>query len=231
MKIHHLQRAIRRSKLSITERVLLSALVDLVDWQSWQGETKIKTIMYETGLNKATISRKLNTLEDRGFIKRVNQTDHRGYKESLYIINIKEVETQLSSFFPQSQNATPYMQKETPSSQGATDQSQSATPYMQSETERLQRETKRSQSADTNILSSSNSSLPNKNSISFNNSKDAQGASKEVRRYPKGHFCEGAVIVDGDDWVPEKKTNNRQAWIEGGWTPPTHEEILKDYNK
>ena len=113
MKIHHLQRAIRRSDLQLTERVLLSALVDLVDWQTWQAETKIKTIKYETGLNRATIARKLNSLEERGFISRTNQTDARGYKESLYTINIKEVETQLSRFFPMSQSATPISQKAT----------------------------------------------------------------------------------------------------------------------
>lgn len=216
MKIHHLQRAIRRSDLQLTERVLLSALVDLVDWQTWQAETKIKTIEYETGLNRATIARKLNSLEERGFISRTNQTDARGYKESLYTINIKEVETQLSRFFPMSQSATPISQKAT---------------------DRSQRATKRSQKATTNILLSSNSSLPNKDSISFNNSnteENAQsagfeGEKKEVRRIPAGQFGAGAILIDGNDWEPERKTNSNQAWIEGGWTPPSREERLKAY--
>ncbi len=215
MKIHHLQRAIRRSDLQLTERVLLSALVDLVDWQTWQAETKIKTIEYETGLNRATIARKLNSLEERGFISRTNQTDARGYKESLYTINIKEVETQLSRFFPMSQSATPISQK-------ATSLSQSATPISQKATDRSQSATKRSQSATTNILLSSNSSLPNKDSISFNNSnteESAQGAS-----------------LDGDDWeyvkwedIPIDLPMPKTRWEDHGVHVPTQEEMMRKY--
>ncbi len=201
MKIHHLQRAIRRSDLQLTERVLLSALVDLVDWQTWQAETKIKTIEYETGLNRATIARKLNSLEERGFISRTNQTDARGYKESLYTINIKEVETQLSRFFPMSQSATPISQK-------ATDRSQSAT--------------KRSQKATSNILLSSNSSLPNKNSISFNNSnteENARGASND------GDDWEYVKWEDIPIDLPMPKTR----WEDHGVHVPTQEEMMRKY--
>ena len=215
MKIHHLQRAIRRSDLQLTERVLLSALVDLVDWQTWQAETKIKTIEYETGLNRATIARKLNSLEERGFISRTNQTDARGYKESLYTINIKEVETQLSRFFPMSQSATPISQK-------ATSLSQSATPISQKATDRSQSATKRSQKATTNILLSSNSSLPNNNSISFKNSnteENARGAS-----------------LEGDDWeyvkwedIPIDLPMPKTRWEDHGVHVPTQEEMMRKY--
>ena len=201
MKIHHLQRAIRRSDLQLTERVLLSALVDLVDWQTWQAETKIKTIEYETGLNRATIARKLNSLEERGFISRTNQTDARGYKESLYTINIKEVETQLSRFFPMSQSATPISQKATSLSQSATKLSQKAT---------------------TNNLLYSNSSLPNNNSISFNKSnteENARGASND------GDDWEYLKWEDIPIDLPMPKTR----WEDHGVHVPTQEEMMRKY--
>ena len=52
---------------------------------------------------------------------------------------------------------------------------------------------------------------------------------KEVRRIPEGQFGAGAILIDGDDWEPERKTNRNQAWIDGGWTPPSREERMKDY--
>ena len=214
MKIHHIQRAIRRSPLSLAESALLSALVDLVDWKSWKCETSLKTLQYETCLSKGAIAKKLKVLEDKGLIKRKRQGDERGHTRSAYTIQIDNLKQFLTPVLPLSPQET------TLSSQETTLVASGDYPLSPQETPILPR------------YSTKNSNLDNQPS---NSSKDiARGASiegvkKEVRRIPEGQFGAGAILIDGDDWEPERKTNSNQAWIDGGWTPPSREERLKAY--
>ena len=234
MRSHKIQRAVRRSDFTPAETILMNALIDLVDWQTWATEATLKTLVKETRLNKATITRRLKSFESKGFIKRRRNGDERGFTRTGYEIQVKALELYLSQWMPKSKNAEDIPLGASGDKVGASDNTlvasdntlvASGNSSVASGTPPLVPQATTNQPSKLNL----NSNLENQPSKSPQES--AQGASKEVRRYPKGHFCEGAIIVDGDDWVPEKKTNNRQAWIEGGWTPPTHEEILKDYNK
>ena len=193
MKIHHIQRAIRRSPLSLAESALLSALVDLVDWKSWKCETSLKTLQYETCLSKGAIAKKLKVLEDKGLIKRKRQGDERGHTRSAYTIQIDNLKQFLTPVLPLSPQET------TLSSQETTLVASGDYPLSPQETPILPR------------YSTKNSNLDNQPSNSpKDNARGAsiEGVKKEVKRYPKGHFFAGAIIVEEDDWIPEKKNNN-----------------------
>ena len=193
MKIHHIQRAIRRSPLSLAESALLSALVDLVDWKSWKCETSLKTLQYETCLSKGAIAKKLKVLEDKGLIKRKRQGDERGHTRSAYTIQIDNLKQFLTPVLPLSPQETTLSPQET------TLVASGDYPLSPQETPILPR------------YSTKNSNLDNQPSNSpKDNARGAsiEGVKKEVKRYPKGHFFAGAIIVEEDDWIPEKKNNN-----------------------
>ena len=107
IKILRVHRAIRRSKLRLAERIVLSALIDLVDWQSWQCDASLRMIVLETSLSKSAITENLIRLEKQGFIARKRQGDERGHTKSAYKINIDALKEYLEQFYPLSAERTP----------------------------------------------------------------------------------------------------------------------------
>ena len=107
IKILRVHRAIRRSKLRLAERIVLSALIDLVDWQSWQCDASLRMIVLETSLSKSAITENLIRLEKQGFIARKRQGDERGHTKSAYKINIDALKEYLEQFYPLSTERTP----------------------------------------------------------------------------------------------------------------------------
>ena len=106
IKILRVHRAIRRSKLRLAERIVLSALIDLVDWQSWQCDASLRMIVLETSLSKSAITENLIRLEKQGFIARKRQGDERGHTKSAYKINIDALKEYLEQFYPLSTERT-----------------------------------------------------------------------------------------------------------------------------
>ena len=82
IKILRVHRAIRRSKLRLAERIVLSALIDLGDWQSWQCVASLRMIVLETSICKSAITENLIKLEKQGFITRKIKGDERGHTKS-----------------------------------------------------------------------------------------------------------------------------------------------------
>ena len=199
MKIHHIQRAIRRSPLSLAESALLSALVDLVDWKSWKCETSLKTLQYETCLSKGAIAKKLKVLEDKGLIKRKRQGDERGHTRSAYTIQIDNLKQFLTPVLPLSPQET------TLSSQETTLVASGDYPLSPQETPILPR------------YSTKNSNLDNQPS---NSSKDnARGASND------GDDWEYVKWEDIPIDLPMPKTR----WEDHGVHVPTQEEMMRKY--
>ena len=199
MKIHHIQRAIRRSPLSLAESALLSALVDLVDWKSWKCETSLKTLQYETCLSKGAIAKKLKVLEDKGLIKRKRQGDERGHTRSAYTIQIDNLKQFLTPILPLSPQET------TLSSQETTLVASGDYPLSPQETPILPR------------YSTKNSNLDN---LPSNSSKDnARGASND------GDDWEYVKWEDIPIDLPMPKTR----WEDHGVHVPTQEEMMRKY--
>ena len=214
MKIHHIQRAIRRSPLSLAESALLSALVDLVDWKSWKCETSLKTLQYETCLSKGAIAKKLKVLEDKGLIKRKRQGDERGHTRSAYTIQIDNLKQFLTPVLPLSPQET------TLSSQETTLVASGDYPLSPQETTLVASGDYPLSPQETPILprySTKNSNLDN---LPSNSSKDnARGASN-----------------DGDDWeyvkwedIPIDLPMLKTRWEDHGVHVPTQEEMMRKY--
>ena len=209
INIQKTHRAIRRSKMKLAQKSVLSALIDLVDWKTWTCDASLRAIKTETNLSKSTIATTLIYLEEKGFIKRRRQGDERGHTRSAYKVEIDMLTSYLEDFYPLSDNRTSLSDKKTTLVQKTDNPlSDNRTPYQPS-------------------ISTKNTNQENQPSKSPQES--AQGASKEVRRYPKDHFFAGAIILDGDDWEPEIDPENEKAWKEGGYTRPTREELRKIY--
>ena len=233
MKITKLQRSVLRSDLKPVTKLTLLALTNIVDWHTWTGQTSYDVLAVETGLSLASVKRGIADLCKKNHIHKKRNGDHNGYRRNQYTINTDSLFAYLSKWNPKSKD-----DNESIVSSRAVEIAQIDTMTGSSravEVALVDTMTGSSRAVEMAQIDTTNQpnniqpdNQPNNNQP---NDSVASDASKEVRRYPKGHFCEGAIIVDGDDWVPEKKTNNKQAWIDGGWTPPTHEEILKDYNK
>lgn len=199
MKIHHIQRAIRRSPLSLAESALLSALVDLVDWKSWKCETSLKTLQYETCLSKGAIAKKLKVLEDKGLIKRRRQGDERGHTRSAYTIQIDNLKQFLTPVLPLSPQET------TLSSQETTLVASGDYPLSPQETPILPR------------YSTKNSNLDNQPS---NSPKDnARGASNDDDDWEYVKWED--IPID----LPMPKTR----WEDHGVHVPTQEEMMRKY--
>ena len=209
INIQKTHRAIRRSKMKLAQKSVLSALIDLVDWKTWTCDASLRAIKTETNLSKSTIATTLIYLEEKGFIKRRRQGDERGHTRSAYKVEIDKLTSYLEDFYPLSDNRTSLSDKKTTLVQKTDNPlSDNRTPYQPS-------------------ISTKNTNQENQPSKSSQES--AQGASKKVRRYPKDHFFAGAIILDGDDWEPEIDPENEKAWKEGGYTRPTREELRKIY--
>ena len=233
MKITKLQRSVLRSDLKPVTKLTLLALTNIVDWHTWTGQTSYEVLVVETGLSLASVKRGIADLCKKNHIHKKRNGDHNGYRRNQYTINTDSLFAYLSKWNPKSKE-----EKEDIVSNRAVEIAQIDTITGSSravEMALVDTMTGSSRAVEMALVDTTNQPNNNQPNNQPNNNQPndsvASDASKEVRRYPKGHFCEGAIIVDGDDWVPEKKTNNKQAWIDGGWTPPTHEEILKDYNK
>ena len=237
MRSHRIQRAVRRSDLTLAESILMNALIDLVDWQTWSTLTTLKVLTNETRLNKATITKRLKYFESKGFIKRKRNGDERGFTRTAYEIQIDTLEAYLSQWMPKNtkKQDTPLVASGDKVGASGNPLGASSNPLGASGAfNGASGNNPMVPQATTNQPSiiNLNSNLDNQPS---NSSKDnARGASlegvkKEVRRIPAGQFGAGAILIDGDDWEPGRKTNSNQAWIEGGWTPPSREERLKAY--
>ena len=224
INIQKTHRAIRRSKMKLAQKSVLSALIDLVDWKTWTCDASLRAIKTETNLSKSTIATTLIYLEEKGFIKRRRQGDERGHTRSAYKVEIDMLTSYLEDFYPLSDNRTSLSDKKT------TLVRKTDNPLSDKKTTLVQKtDNPLSDNRTPYQPSISTKNTNQENQPSKSPQESAQGASKEVRRYPKGHFCEGAIIVDGDDWEFEVDQENEKAWKEGGYTPPTREELRKEY--
>ena len=200
IKILRVHRAIRRSKLRLAERIVLSALIDLVDWQSWQCDASLRMIVLETSLSKSAITENLIRLEKQGFITRKRQGDERGHTKSAYKINIDALKEYLEQFYPLSTERTHL------SAERTTPCPSNGPPLVHDVDNPLSAE----RTPNLSSISIKNNYQDNQSNKTTEDKENAQSASlegekKEVKRYPKGHFFAGAIMVDEDDWVPEKK--------------------------
>jgi hypothetical protein len=187
----------------------MNALIDLVDWQTWSTLTTLKVLTNETRLNKATITKRLKYFESKGFIKRKRNGDERGFTRTAYEIQIDTLEAYLNQWMPKNTK-----KQDTPLVASGDKVGASGNPLVASGAfngasgnNPLVPQATTNQPSIINL----NSNLDNQPS---NSPKDnARGASieevkKEVKRYPKGHFFAGAIIVEEDDWIPEKKNDD-----------------------
>ena len=216
MSSHRIQRAVRRSDLTLAESILMNALIDLVDWQTWSTLTTLKVLTNETRLNKATITKRLKYFESKGFIKRRRNGDERGFTRTAYEIQIDTLEAYLNQWMPKNTK-----KQDVPLVASGDKVGASGNPLVAS-SNLLGASGAFSGASGNNPMvpqaTTNQPSIINLNSnLEYqpsNSPKDnARGASiegvkKEVKRYPKGHFFAGAIIVEEDDWIPEKKNDD-----------------------
>ena len=197
-----------RSDLKPIPKLTLLALTNLLDWHTWQGQTSYEILAAESGLSLASVKRGVTDITKRGFIYKKRTGDVNGYKRNYYTIDQGLLFAYMAKWNPKSkdEDINKVSNRHHATALVDTTNQPNTQPYFEA------------------------------NKIQPNNSvaNDAQGASlegvkKEVRRIPEGQFGAGAILIDGDDWEPERKTNSNQAWIDGGWTPPIREERMKDY--
>ena len=223
MKVLKLQRSIMRSDLKPIPKLTLLALTNLLDWHTWQGQTSYEILAAESGLSLASVKRGVTDITKRGFIYKKRTGDVNGYKRNYYTID-------QGLLFA-------YMAKWNPKSKDEDINKVSNRHHATALVDTINGSNRHHATALVDTTNQPNTQpYFEANKIQPNNSvaNDAQGASlegvkKEVRRIPEGQFGAGAILIDGDDWEPERKTNSNQAWIDGGWTPPIREERMKDY--
>tara|TARA_Y100000593_G_scaffold33420_1_gene65693 strand:+ start:571 stop:1215 length:645 start_codon:yes stop_codon:yes gene_type:complete len=212
-----------RSDLKPIPKLTLLALTNLLDWHTWQGQTSYEILAAESGLSLASVKRGVTDITKRGFIYKKRTGDVNGYKRNYYTID-------QGLLFA-------YMAKWNPKSKDEDINKVSNRHHATALVDTINGSNRHHATALVDTTNQPNTQpYFEANKIQPNNSvaNDAQGASlegvkKEVRRIPEGQFGAGAILIDGDDWEPERKTNSNQAWIDGGWTPPIREERMKDY--
>ena len=209
IKILRVHRAIRRSKLRLAERIVLSALIDLVDWQSWQCDASLRMIVLETSLSKSAITENLIKLEKQGFITRKRQGDERGHTKSAYKINIDALKEYLEQFYPLSAERTPLSTKRT------TPCPSNGLPLVHDVDNPLSAER-----------------TPNLSSISIKNTYQDNQSNKAVE---DKESAQGASL-DGDDWeyvkwedIPIDLPMPKTRWEDHGVHVPTQEEMMRKY--
>jgi hypothetical protein len=162
----------------------MNALIDLVDWQTWSTLTTLKVLTNETRLNKATITKRLKYFESKGFIKRKRNGDERGFTRTAYEIQIDTLEAYLNQWMPKNTK-----KQDTPLVASGDKVGASGNPLVAS--------------GAFNGASGNNPLVPQATTnqpsiINLNSNLDNQ----------QGHFFAGAIIVEEDDWIPEKKNDD-----------------------
>ena len=231
MKITKLQRSVLRSDLKPVTKLTLLALTNIVNWHTWTGQTSYDILAVETGLSLASVKRGIADLCKKNHIHKKRNGDHNGYRRNQYTINTDSLFAYLSKWNPKSKD-----DNESIVSSRAVEVAQIDTMTGSSRTvevalvDTMTGSSRAVEMAQIDTTNQPNNIQPNNqpNNDQPNNSV-ASDAGKEVRRYPKGHFFAGAIILDGDDWEPEIDPENEKAWKEGGYTRPTREELRKEY--
>ena len=199
MKVLKLQRSIMRSDLKPIPKLTLLALTNLLDWHTWQGQTSYEILAAESGLSLASVKRGITDITKRGFIYKKRTGNVNGYKRNYYTID-------QGLLFA-------YMAKWNPKSKDEDTDKVSNRHHVTALVDTINGSNRHHATALVDTTNQPNTQpYFEANKLQPNNSveHDAQSASlegekKEVKRYPKGHFFAGAIIVDEDDWVPEKK--------------------------